>query len=103
MDDFTQSKGFDWDKWNSEKIWLKHQVSRAECEQIFFNQPFVAGEDKQHSQEEARFFILGKTDTDRALFLVATIRDGLIRVITARDISRKERRIFRDVEEENNS
>ena len=94
MENFSQSKGFDWDECNTEKIWLKHQVSRVECEHVFFNQPFVAGEDIEHSQEEARFYVLGETDTDRALFLVFTIRDELIRVITARDMSRRERRIY---------
>ncbi len=103
MEEFTQAKGFDWDEWNTEKIWERHQVSSAECEQVFFNQPFVAGEDIAHSQEEARLYVLGKTDAGRALFLVFTIRDELIRVITARDMSRKERRIYRDVEKENDS
>ena len=103
MEDFTQAKGFDWDEWNTEKIWEKHQVSHAECEQVFFNQPFVVSEDIAHSQEEARFYVLGKTDTGRTLFLVFTIRDELIRVITARDMSRKERRIYQDVEKENDS
>ncbi|NIM92215.1 MAG: BrnT family toxin [Anaerolineales bacterium] len=103
MEDFDLCKGFDWDEWNAKKIWEKHQVSRAECEQVFFNQPFVVGEDFAHSQEESRFYVLGKTDTGRALFLIFTIRDELIRVITARDMSRKERRVFRDVEKENDS
>ena len=103
MEDFTQAKGFDWDEWNTEKIWKKHQVSSAECEQVFFNQPFVAGDDYEHSQEEARFYVLGKTDVGRSLFLVFTVRDELIRIITARDMSRKERRIYQDVEKENDS
>jgi len=103
LEDFTQAKGFDWDEWNTEKIWEKHQVSHAECEQIFFNQPVVAGEDIAHSQEEARYYVLGETDAGRGLFLVFTIRDELIRVITARNMSRKERRIYQDVEKEDNS
>lgn len=103
LEDFTQAKGFDWDEWNTEKIWEKHEVSSAGCEQVFFNQPLVAGEGIAHSQDEVRFYVLGKTDAGRALFLVFTIRDELIRIITARDMSRKERRIYRDVEKENYS
>ena len=103
MEYFTQAKGFDWDEWNTEKIWEKHQVSRAECEQVFFNQPFVVGEDTVHSQEEERFYVLGSADAGRDLFLVFTIRDGLVRIVTARDMSRNERRIYQDVEKENNS
>jgi uncharacterized DUF497 family protein len=103
LEDFTQAKGFDWDEWNSEKIWEKHKVNRVECEQVFFNQPFVVGEDVTHSQEEERFYTLGKTDAGRLLFLVFTIREEILRVITARDMSRRERRIYRDVEKENDS
>jgi uncharacterized DUF497 family protein len=77
---------------------VSRSVSHAECEQVFFNQPFVVGEDITHSQEEERFYVLGNTDAGRALFLVFTIRDELIRVITARDMSRRERRIYQDVE-----
>ena len=97
MEDFSHCRGFDWDEWNTKKIWSKHQVSRAECEQVLFNQPLVVGEDAEHSQEEVRFYALGQTDKGREIFLVFTIRGDLIRVITARDMSRKERRIYRDV------
>ena len=97
MEDFSHCRGFDWDEWNTKKIWSKHQVSRAECEQVLFNQPLVVGEDAEHSQDEVRFYTLGQTDKGREIFLVFTLRGDLIRVITARDMSRKERRIYRDV------
>ncbi|HEY44524.1 MAG TPA: BrnT family toxin [Anaerolineae bacterium] len=98
MEELLLCRGFDWDEWNVEKIWTKHQVSRAECEQVLFNQPLVVGEDTEHSQEEMRYYVLGQTDKGRELFLVFTIRENLIRVITARDMSRRERRIYLDVE-----
>jgi len=97
LKDFSRYRGFAWDEWNAEKIWSKHQVSQAECEQVLFNQPLVVGEDLEHSQEEMRYYVLGQTDKGRELFLVFTISGDLIRVITARDMSRKERRIYRDV------
>ena len=81
----------------------KHGVSRAECEQVFFNEPLVVGRDVKHSQEEKRYYVLGITDQGRRIFLVFTMRGNRIRVITARDMSRKERRIYQDVEEEGNS
>ena len=95
--EFSQASGFDWDEWNIAKIWEKHQVSQAECEQVFFNEPLVAGEDIEHSDQEQRLFVLGVTDQDRELFLVFTLREDRIRVITARDMSRKERRVYRNV------
>jgi hypothetical protein len=94
-------RGFDWDGGNIEKNWQKHQVSPAECEQIFFNHPLVIQDDMQHSDTEKRFYALGKTDMKRFLFIAFTVRNNLIRVISARDMSRKERRLFGN--EETNS
>ena len=85
---------FDWDKYNKQKNWEKHNVSFRECEEIFFNQPLKTFYDIKHSQEEVRFIALGETDDDRKLFLVFTIRERKIRVISARDMSRKERRLY---------
>ena len=101
MREFSQATGFDWDEWNAPKIWEKHAVSQAECEQVFFNEPIVVGEDVKHSSAEPRYYVLGGTDKGRKLFLVFTLRGDRIRVITARDMGRKERRIYRDVKKEN--
>jgi uncharacterized protein len=86
--------GFEWDAGNSEKNWEKHKVSRAECEQIFFNQPMVVAADQKHSQAESRYYALGQSDRGRRLFVVFTIRDYLIRVISARPMSRTERSLY---------
>ena len=86
--------GFQWDAGNSEKNWISHQVSKSECEQIFFNQPLIIGDDEKHSQLEIRYYSLGQTDTGRLLFIVSTIRDGLLRVISARDMSKKEKEVY---------
>jgi hypothetical protein len=51
--------GFEWDEGNLPKIWEKHAVSGAECEQIFFNHPLVAARDEKHSGEEDRYYALG--------------------------------------------
>jgi uncharacterized DUF497 family protein len=67
--------GFDWDEGNILKNWEKHRVSASECEQIFFNRPLITAHDKKHSEEELRF----------------TVREYLIRVISARNMNRKER------------
>ncbi|MDD3618445.1 MAG: BrnT family toxin [Desulfobulbaceae bacterium] len=88
--------GFEWDEGNIEKNWLKHKVTPAKCEQVFFNQPLVVQDDMQHSAAEKRFYALGRTDIKRLLFIVFTVRKNRIRVISARDMSRKERRSFSD-------
>ncbi len=86
--------GFDWDEGNLLKNWEKHAVSGSECEQVLFNRPLVAEPDAKHSGGEPRYYVLGQTDSGRPLFLVFTVRSDLIRVISARDMSRKERRKY---------
>ena len=91
---FKTCKGFDWDEGNSEKNWILHLVTRSECEQVFFNEPLIVSEDTKHSQTEKRWVVLGKTDCERLLFIVITIRDKLIRIISARDMNKKEKEIY---------
>ena len=93
---FGELESFQWDEGNSVKNWYKHKVTRSECEQVFFNKPFVVSNDIKHSDKEKRWFILGNTDSGRNLFLVFTIRKKLIRVISARDMNKNEREIYNE-------
>ncbi|RLB92663.1 MAG: BrnT family toxin [Deltaproteobacteria bacterium] len=86
--------GFEWDKGNIDKNWIKHKASSSECEQNFFNRPLLIQDDSLHSESEERYYALGKTDINRFLFVVFTIRNNIIRVISTRDMSRKERRMY---------
>jgi uncharacterized DUF497 family protein len=86
--------GFEWDEGNLLKNWEKHKVSGSECEQVFFNRPLVTLPDWAHSHVEPRFYALGQTDAARCLFIAFTVRNDLIRVISARDMSRRERKVF---------
>lgn len=86
--------GFDWDEGNKQKNWVKHQVDYTECEQVFFNKPLLISEDIKHSSQEQRYYALGQSDIGRTLFLVFTVRNNKIRVISARDQSKKERMIY---------
>ena len=86
--------GFEWDQYNVEKNWERHNVTPLECEQIFFNQPLIIADDAKHSQTELRFYALGKTNLNRHLFVVFTIRKGKIRIISARDMNKKEIRSY---------
>ena len=86
-------RGFEWDDGNARKSHDKHRVSRAEAEQVFFNEPLAIVRDPRHSVQESRLQALGQTDQGRLLHVTFTLRDAgaLIRVISARDMSRKER------------
>lgn len=93
-DSLAECSGFQWDTGNSEKNWELHRVSRAEAEQIFFNRPILVVADAKHSQRETRLAALGQTNEGRRLVLIFTIRETLIRVISARDPSREERSVY---------
>ena len=94
MLDFDNLVGFDWDEGNKQKNWEKHQVDYRECEEVFFNRPLLIGDDTKHSSLEQRYYVLGRTDVGRTLFLVFTIRNNKVRIISARDQSKKERTIY---------
>ncbi|MDX1587603.1 MAG: BrnT family toxin [Oleiphilaceae bacterium] len=96
MVNWAQVTGFDWDQGNSRKKAEKHGVNQSEAEEIFFNEPLLVLEDARHSQIEARFHALGKTDEERLLHITFTLSQNgtLIRVISARDMHRKERAVY---------
>ncbi len=87
-------KGFDWDEGNSDKNFYLHNVTDGECEDLFFNLPIIVAADKVHSMREKRFFALGRTDANRRLFIAFIVRNKLIRVISARDMTKSENRKY---------
>ena len=96
MMDLALITGFDWDDGNARKN-EKYGVSVSEAEQVFFNQPLLLLDDVKHSQDEPRFHALGQTHDGRLLHLTFTLRGERkrIRVISARDMHRKERAIYK--------
>ena len=95
MLEFERIVGFEWDAGNARKN-DRHGVSMAEAEQVFFNAPLLVVDDEKHSQHEARHHALGRTHEGRLLHLTFTLRSAgsLIRMISARDMHRKERMIY---------
>ncbi len=87
---------FDWDKANQNKSMVKHGVTWFESEQIFFNEPLFIDPDIDHSFGEDRFHALGRTHNGRLLFLSFTIRKGFIRIISARPMNKRERKIYEE-------
>lgn len=99
-DDLPDFHGFQWDKGNSCKNLVKHDVSDGECEEIFFNEPIMFLHDVKHSGVENRFAAFGVTNSGRLLTVVFTGREKLIRVISARDMNRKERGFYKKYEKD---
>ena len=85
-----ESVVFQWDKGNIDKNWIKHKVADRECEEVFFDENKKIFKDKLHSRGEERFRIVGKTKKGRLLFVVFTMRRGKVRIISARDINKRE-------------
>ena len=92
--DLDTFSGFQWDRGNIDKNLIKHNVENWECEQVFFNKPILVLEDPRHSLSEKRGAAFGKTDAERLLVVVFTKRKNLIRVISARDMNKKEREFY---------
>jgi len=93
MLNLSHVQDFQCDEGNGRKSADKHGVTQSEAEQAFFNEPLLVMSDTSHSHDEPRYNTLGNTDDGRFLHVTFTLRDQgrLIRVISARDMNRKER------------
>ena len=99
LDEFIAGlEGFEWDAGNSEKNWLRHEVRQAEAEQALLNRPLVLAVALKHVVKEARFLAFGRTDAARQLAVVFTVRSNRVHVISARPLSRAERRVYAQAE-----
>ena len=95
MDKLLRSRiEFEWDEGNREKNWVKHRISTKEPEDIFFDKRSFTTKDVKHSTVEDRFQVLGKTVKGKYLTVYFTVRSNKIRVISARPMSRKERKQY---------
>jgi uncharacterized DUF497 family protein len=92
--------GFEWDEGNGQKNWEHHHITPEEAEDIFFNEPLVVRDDIRHSRQEKRYYALGQTTAGRRLFVAFTIRRSLLRVISVRDMNKKESDIYAKREKE---
>jgi hypothetical protein len=99
QDPLNECIAFDWDEANAQKNWEQHDVTPEEAEDLFFNEPLVVRSDIRHSQREKRYYALGQTRRGRHLFVAFTIRRKLIRVISVRDMNRKEEESYGKHEE----
>jgi uncharacterized DUF497 family protein len=91
---FSPAAGFNWDSGNVNKNRLKHGVDKNECEEVFFNPRIILNDVKHSTLRENRYLILGITNKERKLTIAITIRDKQIRVVMARDQSKKERTFY---------
>ncbi len=86
--------GFDWDDANVYKNEKKHGLNYKLIEEVFFNEPLLIIEDFSHSYEECRCVAFGRDNNNNKIMVVFTVRDGLIRVISARVMTKKEKKFY---------
>ncbi len=85
---------FQWDKGNIDKSLKKHGIENEEAESVFFDENSVFSEDIKHSRTEKRYQILGRSERNILLNVIFTLRGNKIRVISARKVNNKERRLY---------
>ena len=87
---------FQWDAGNREKNWLKHRVTAAECEEVFFDPHKRIVQSVLHVGRETRYVLIGRTQAQRLLFVVFTLRGHTVRVISARNVNKSERGLYEE-------
>lgn len=85
-----QEVAFEWDKGNLDKSQRKHDVTPEESESVFLDEEAFVFPDVRHSEKEDRFVILGISNKNRYVFVIFTLRNANIRIISARRMHRKE-------------
>ncbi len=97
MEFFKNPLEFEWDTGNREKNLLKHRVTNSECEEVFFDPHKRILKEVFHggiAGQEKRYILIGRTKEERPLYIVFTLRDGRVRVISARNLNRRERELL---------
>lgn len=96
MIDLNKIEGFGWDEANVDKSYKKHGITPNEAEEIFLDKDVLLQEDIKHSQKETRLIAIGKTESEKTLFVVFIERENKIRIISARVANKKERRRYEE-------
>ena len=87
---------FEWDPNKAVENLLNHGVSFEEASTVFFDPLSATGADPDHSDRERRFVTFGVSSSDRLLVVAHTERGDAIRIISAREVTRAERRIYEE-------
>ena len=97
IEDFLLKQEFEfiWDEGNNQKNFQKHEVTSTESEEAFFDEMLIIlGIQITPQCFEERFGIMGKSKLGRLLFISFTVRQGRIRVISARSANKKEQGFY---------
>ncbi|MBU1000108.1 BrnT family toxin [Patescibacteria group bacterium] len=96
MIDLSKLAGFEWDKGNIDKNYIKHGITPNEAEEVFLDDGVAIERDIKHQEMEKRYIAIGKISSDKTLFIIFTSRKSKIRIISARLANKKERRVYEE-------
>ncbi|HBL14498.1 MAG TPA: hypothetical protein DD379_24545 [Cyanobacteria bacterium UBA11162] len=87
---------FEWDENKAAKNLSKHKVSFDEAKTVFNDPFYIDFYDPDHSEEEDRYLIVGQSAQGRLLIVSYTERGNSVRLISAREATRYERRVYEE-------
>ena len=87
---------FEWDPHKAEINFRKHGVSFDEAGSVFLDRLALSGLDPEHSVGESRYITFGTSSLNRLLSVSHTYRPGAIRIISARRVTRGERKLYEE-------
>lgn len=86
----------EWDPGKAEANLRKHGVSFEEAATVLNDPVSITLHDPNHSGTEQRFLLLGRGATDRYLIVAIAERDDTVRLISARLMTPRERRVYEE-------
>lgn len=89
---------FEWDRRKAVTNLHKHSVSFDEASTVFDDPLFITVVDDEHSVDEERYVTIGVSNQRRLLMVAHTDHDGRIRIISAREATKKEERFYVEAE-----
>ena len=87
---------FDWDGDKAEANLSKHGISFDEAKTVFDDPLYIDFYDPDYSDEEHRYIIIGESQQHRLLIVSYTERDHKIRLISAREVTKREREDYEE-------
>jgi hypothetical protein len=87
---------FEWDENKAIRNFVKHGVSFEEAATVFGDPLSDTFDDPDHSAEERRFVIIGMSEKGRMLIVAHTDEEEVVRLISAREPTRREREFYEE-------
>jgi uncharacterized protein len=87
---------FEWDEAKARDNLVKHKISFEEARTVFDDPLYVDFDDPDHSQDEHRYIIIGRSNEKRVVIVSYTERNDTIRLISTRRVTRAERKAYEE-------